>query len=305
MNYQRISQALISTRKLYTTPSFLRQPQKEHPLIEHANKLEHETRTRGNYSQEIASSRPLSQARQDKIDDDKKRMQWRIPISSQPGAPQTKLEVFRMDHEKEPSALRMAVYPIDLSIDGIKRSIAKHKVKKERYLQQFIPERHEILGCDLAAAHFLIFRGGKVKFVGHREWTVQSKENPEIIPLPINYDPRYEVEAIDCENMTLYYEGLENIRRLRKLKYLSFKNVKLFDDWGLDRVSGSDFTILETLDISGTSVTANGFSALYRMPQLKTLIIDEQPEENIAWHLTISMVKDILPHLEIVNQPKN
>lgn len=89
-----------------------------------------------------------------------------------------------------------------------------------------------------------------------------KEEEPEHIPLPIKYDPNYELEAIKCDNLTLYYEGLDNIRRLKKLKYLSFCNVKLFDDWSLDRISGSEFSSLETLDISGTSVTANGLQVI-------------------------------------------
>jgi hypothetical protein len=127
-----------------------------------------------------------------------------------------------------------------------------------------------------------------------------EEEMPHEIPLPKNFDPNYEIEAIKCDNMTLYYEGLENLRRLKKLKFFSLRNVKLFDDWGMDRISGSEFDVLETLDISGTSVTANGLQALYRMPSLRKLIADEKPEENIAWYLTVAMLQDINPNLEIV-----
>lgn len=141
-----------------------------------------------------------------------------------------------------------------------------------------------------------------MKFVGHSEWIEVEEEMSHDIPLPNRFDPNYEIEAIKCDNMTLYYEGLENLRRLKKLKYLSFRNVKLFDDWGLDRVSGSEFDSLEILDVTGTSVTANGLQALYRMPSLKKLIADEQPKENIAWFLTVAMLQDINPQLKVVSE---
>lgn len=301
MNFLKISHALMSTRKLCTTPLLLKL-RKESPMVEHINNLED---IKPFNSQQVPSFKKLNQYRQEKIEEDKKKLQWRTPITKQPGAFRSKLEIFNMDQEKEPSGLRMIVMPLDFSIQGIKNSLASYKIKKERFLQQYIPERHEILGSDLAAAHFIIYRGGKVKFVGHQEWSVPSEKDPDTIFLPKYYDPSYEIEKIDCSNMKLYYEGLENIRRLTKLKNFSLKNVKLFDDWGLDRVSGSEFISLETLDISGTSVTANGLSALYRMSQLKKLIINQEPEDNLGWHLTISMVMDILPNLEIVQLPKN
>jgi len=99
--------------------------------------------------------------------------------------------------------------------------------------------------------------------------------------------------------MELYYEGLENVRRLYKLKYLSFKNVKQFDDWCLDRVSGSEFDVLEVLDLSGTSITEKGLQALYRITSLRKLIL-EDPDRNIGWKLTLAMLQEAIPKLEIV-----
>lgn len=108
------------------------------------------------------------------------------------------------------------------------------------------------------------------------------------------------IEALKCDNMELYYEGLENIRRLTKLKYLSFKNVKQFDDWCLDRVSGSEFSSLEMLDLSGTNITEKGLQALYRVPTLRKLILDS-PQRDSAWKLVIAMLQEIIPNLEIVD----
>lgn len=168
-------------------------------------------------------------------------------------------------------------------------------------MQQFISERHSILGNDLAAAHFLLFRNAKVKFVGEKEWKTMNEDGD--YEVPDKYVHGLFIEAIDCENMEIYYEGLENLRRLKSLRFISFKNVKSFDDWCVDRISGSEFESLEVLDLSGTQVTERGIAALYRVPSLKKLILDK-PKRSIEWKLTLAMLQDIIPGLEIVeNQP--
>lgn len=119
--------------------------------------------------------------------------------------------------------------------------------------------------------------------------------------LPSKYDSRYIIEAMKCDDMELYYEGLENIRRLKQLKFLSFRNVKQFDDWCLDRVSGSQFESIEILDISGTKITENGLSALYRMPTLKMLIVDD-PKKNKTFEFTCILLEDIIPNIKVCGQ---
>lgn len=116
---------------------------------------------------------------------------------------------------------------------------------------------------------------------------------------PNVYDKAFELEEILCDNMELYYEGLENIRRLKSLKRLSFRNVKTFDDWCLDRLSGSDFPALEILDLSGTSITERGLSALYRLPSLKVLIVDD-PKKSNSFELHCIMLEEVIPLLKVI-----
>lgn len=100
--------------------------------------------------------------------------------------------------------------------------------------------------------------------------------------------------------MELYYEGLENLRRLSHLKFLSFRAVRPFDDWCLDRVSGSEFTALEVLDVSGTAVSERGLAALYRVPTLRMLIVDNA-QATRSYELTCAMLEDLMPGLKVVN----
>ena len=116
--------------------------------------------------------------------------------------------------------------------------------------------------------------------------------------LPCEYDNNWTLEAIRCDNMELYYEGLENIRRLKKLKFLSFCNVQNFDDWCLDRVSGSELESLEVLDLSGTRVTERGLCALYRVPSLKLLIVDDT-KVNKTYEFTCALLEEFIPNVKI------
>lgn len=116
---------------------------------------------------------------------------------------------------------------------------------------------------------------------------------------PNRFNESYKIEEIKCDDMELYYEGLENIRRLKFLKRLSFRNVKTFDDWCLDRVSGSDFPALEILDISGTSITERGLSALYRLQSLKVLIVDD-PKKSNSFELYSLLLEEAIPLLKVV-----
>lgn len=136
------------------------------------------------------------------------------------------------------------------------------------------------------------------RFCGSEEWTKQDKNDE--YDLPKNFVPNMYIESIRCDNMELYYEGLENVRRLKHLKYLSFKNVATFDDWCLDRVSGSEFSQLETLDLSGTNITERGLQSLYRIPTLRTLILDE-PARDKGMELVLSMLQEVCIHLKVVD----
>lgn len=143
--------------------------------------------------------------------------------------------------------------------------------------------------------HFHYF---SYRFAGVKNWT--KRDENEEYQLPTKFDKNFQVEAIKCDDMELYYEGLENLRRLKNLKFLSFHNVTTFDDWCLDRVSGSEFHSLEILDLTGTSVTELGLGSLYRIPSLKLLILDD-PKKDKGMELTCVMLEEIIPRLKVVD----
>lgn len=80
----------------------------------------------------------------------------------------------------------------DVSLAGYRRMMQGKDHKAEIKSQLFTPDRHGILGPDLATAHFICFRRGKVKFVGYDNWWFDHAT------LPKQYDPLYLIEKIDA-----------------------------------------------------------------------------------------------------------
>uniref|UniRef100_L7M1V8 ATP synthase subunit s-like protein n=1 Tax=Rhipicephalus pulchellus TaxID=72859 RepID=L7M1V8_RHIPC len=155
------------------------------------------------------------------------------------------------------------------------RAVFDRKLRREKMRrlssQKFYPECHGILGPDLAAASFLIFRGALVKFHDKDEW-YKKKEDGDT-GLPLTHEPGWVVEAIDASNAELYYEGLDNLTCLEGLKALRLAGNPNVDDWFMDRLSQFRET-LEHLDVSGCpQITEHGLAALYRLRKLKTITL--------------------------------
>lgn len=182
----------------------------------------------------------------------------------------------------------------DLAFGNILKWFKHNKDEYIKLTQSFNPMRHEILGADLATAHFIIHRGGRVRFRGNTYWTEQNKKGS--YELPNNYNPRYILEAVDVNRFDLHYEGLSNLCGLIKLKWLSLKDCKNIDDWGLDKIS-AEFPELEYLDISGCEkITERGLESLYRMINLKKLIVTNY-NKSVAFELSCFMLEDCIPGL--------
>ncbi|XP_072744662.1 distal membrane-arm assembly complex protein 2 [Anoplolepis gracilipes] len=182
----------------------------------------------------------------------------------------------------------------DFSFGNFSKWCAHQITTYNKLEQKFIPERYEILGADLSSAHFIVYLGGRVKFRGNTYWTEKNEKG--LHDLPNQYDSRYILEAVDASNANLYYEGLSNLCGLKKLKWLSLKNSKNIDDWGLDKIS-AEFPELEYLDISGCEkISERGLESLYRMSNLKTLIVTNH-YKTVAFELTCFMLEDCMPNL--------
>ncbi|XP_064541144.1 distal membrane-arm assembly complex protein 2 [Drosophila montana] len=227
---------------------------------------------------------------------DKQQLSWRTPIGDRPEDWNSKLKLFS-NSEQNSDFIVMMQRPIDLSPKNMREWWNKRQERIERHMQQFVPERHKILGPELAAAHFVLYRGGAAKFLNDNRWHRASEDGE--FNLPNKFNASFKLEALRCDNMQLYYEGLENLRCLEHLKFLSFHNVKTFDDWCLDRITGADYPHLEVLDISNTAITERGLACLYRLPKLKLLIIND-PKQSLEMELAAAMLELAMPPLKVI-----
>lgn len=180
---------------------------------------------------------------------------------------------------------------------GIKKWIIRKNKEKEVANQAYNTLRNETLGYELAAAHFIVYRGGAIKFHGDDKW-IKANEYKDY-NLPTYYVRDKYIEAIDCEDTDLYYEGLQNLRNIRFLKWLSFNDCPNFDDWCLDTICGQHYKSLVYLDLRNCpNLTHRGLVALWKMEKLKILYLDDLVRST-EYEMTILMLQEHLPLLDI------
>ncbi|KAJ8909778.1 hypothetical protein NQ315_004985 [Exocentrus adspersus] len=230
----------------------------------------------------------------------KEDMQWRTPWHQKEGQYYSLLRTFYTEDNKR-SLLQSLQTPIDLSPSSIKNWWAKHKEQVEILSQSYLPERNQVLGNELAAAHFIVYRGGAVKFFNQDKW-IKADENEEY-DLPRFYEEGKILEAIDCADMNIVYEGLENLRNLKKVQWLSFNGCERIDDWCIDKISNMFSHSLVYLDLRNCPcITDRGIGALYKLRKLKILYLDDFLRST-TYEMTCLLLEEANPHLEIRSDP--
>lgn len=183
----------------------------------------------------------------------------------------------------------------DWTMKSIFSWFQRKRVEFHKYNQRYMADRVKTLGSDLGVAHFVVYRGGAIRFRGQENfirWTNRKEEY--YANLPETYDPNYFVEAIDVSDLMLYYEGIENFKNLYKLKWLSLRNNVILDNWCLDYI-GHAIPNLEYLDISSCpQITGAGIAGLQKLTQLKVLVINSN---NIEVQMACFALEDIIPGL--------
>lgn len=190
----------------------------------------------------------------------------------------------------------------DFSIAGIKHYSKRKKQRQEVHDQTYNPQRVGILGPNLSAATFFVYRGAAVKFVGKNSMCTFKERNT----LPNSRDPAFLIEALDLTGLEFHYEALEHLKELEHLKCLSFKGSSMFSNWYLDRLTAVA-PELEYLDISYCkNVDTNGLHCLYRMKNLKCLNV-EGISDSLEFRLSCLTIESERPDfviLGIIQKPK-
>lgn len=196
-----------------------------------------------------------------------------------------------------PDIIRLMQTPLDFSPGNVRKWYENRVQETEEATQAFDAERYRILGADLAAAHFVVHRGGAVRFKGDKEWTKSKSDGS--YTLPTKYVAGLYIEAIDCSEMVLRHQGLDNILDLQSLRWLSLANNDLVDDWTLDSISGSYGETLQYLDLSNCpKISYRGLSCFYRFKKLDTLVVNGIANSD-EFKLACMMLEDLKPMLTI------
>ena len=85
---------------------------------------------------------------------------------------------------------------VDLRPSVIIKWYHDRKALRNEVTQMYLSERVQSVGFDLGAAHFIVHRGGRVRFKGATDWTAQDKNGE--YSLPDRYQEGVFVEAIDA-----------------------------------------------------------------------------------------------------------
>ncbi|XP_064621985.1 distal membrane-arm assembly complex protein 2-like [Lineus longissimus] len=173
--------------------------------------------------------------------------------------------------------------------------------KKQQLLvvdQRYNSKRLQLLGPELAAAHFVCPRGGTVKFEGNDRWFTKDPKDGLVPFLPNTKTPGIHVEAIDLSGVHIVFEGFDNLLRLKRIKYLSLSGCLFVDDWCLSRLHVLKESLLH-LDISACpNVTERGIATLHHLTNLRKLNITDMP--NVAYkQLVCSQLEEEMPNLFI------
>lgn len=98
-----------------------------------------------------------------KLAESRERLKWRTPYNERDTEWYSKFKVFAPNKNEDTDFIAFMQQPLDFSMTSIRAKNERKRIKTEKYMQQFIPDRHQMLGNDLATAHFLVHRGGSVK----------------------------------------------------------------------------------------------------------------------------------------------
>lgn len=185
----------------------------------------------------------------------------------------------------------------DLSPQGIKDFYNKTIEEMKIQQQVFIPDRHRTLGTELAAAHFIVARGGAVKFHNENVW-IKQDENKKY-NLPGYFEEDKKLEGIDCSEMDIFYEGFSNLEGLENVTWLSLNGCEYIDDWCLDKIGNIFSHSLVYLDLRNCKrITERGLVALYKLENLKLLYLDDLLKDTI-YEMTCLLLQEVNPYLDI------
>ena len=184
---------------------------------------------------------------------------------------------------------------------GWRRWAERSRDELAEHDHKFNPTRHGVLGPELAAAHFVLARGGRVQFHGDQDFWWRDAR-----PLPAAYDHRFRIKhlVVGGEKLNLTHEGVDNLSNLRYCETLDVSLSPRLNDFAFDKLYRQfrHSRTLATLDVSGCAgFSHRSLEAAYRVPSLQTLIaVDTPAAKHAHFDLIELLLKDANPRLTVV-----
>lgn len=169
---------------------------------------------RGGFSEEERMHQLLEEVDEANV---RKLKEWRKPFAY-PAMPTIKGKSKFVFVDRETDMFQFFQRDWKFTPDSLREHFTKKGLEAARYEQRYVKERHEILGSNLATAHFLVHRKGRVKFKGNDEWITEENDD-----LPQTYDDNYQLTHIDATGCQFYYEALDNFSNLFNVEYVICK----------------------------------------------------------------------------------
>ncbi|KAI1285735.1 hypothetical protein HDE_11537 [Halotydeus destructor] len=193
----------------------------------------------------------------------------------------------------------------DISAKGMYRWLKDRQWTLLAKEQVFKAKRHAILGPDLAAAHFVTFRSGKVQFHGSETWWDDDTR------LPMKYDERFRLKSVVVDGLKfeLVHEGLDNLVNLKYLENLDISHCWRLNDFSFDKLYRMfrNSKYLKTLNVTNCpGFSHRSLAAVHRVPSLRKVVITGTPaSEYEFFDLVQVLVQDINPLLELERGENN
>ncbi|XP_078452420.1 distal membrane-arm assembly complex protein 2 isoform X1 [Lampetra fluviatilis] len=158
---------------------------------------------------------------------------------------------------------------------------------------EFTKKRH---GKNVAAAHFILSRGGGVRFAGQEEW-YRAKKGKFSWDFLKHVDVN--LEEVDASGLPINYDGFDNLEQMEQLKALYLRNCPNVDDWCLNRLHMFRES-LEELHLTGCPlITDRGLASLHNLTNLKYLELSHLPLVSHKGLVKI-LVDEMLPNTTVI-----
>ncbi|KAH0631520.1 hypothetical protein JD844_005873 [Phrynosoma platyrhinos] len=174
-------------------------------------------------------------------------------------------------------------YDIETFVD-VSYKLKKWNIKRKN---RVCIEASQHFGDEVAAAVFALNMKGRISIINWKN-NLDFQEYEDI-----------RLEAVDVSGSIINYNGLDNLVKLKALKYLDLSRCPHIDDWCLSRLHAFAETLEELSLVGCPQITERGLACLHHLQNLKRLDVSDLPSVSKKGLIRI-LLEEMLPLCDIV-----